>query len=57
VTGVQTCALPIYDPTIVVVTATKAEVAATLRIGNIQLFREVVFWIKGLVTRMLKIGA
>jgi hypothetical protein len=37
--------------------ATKADVAATLRIGYIQLFLEVVFWIKGLLTRMLKIGA
>jgi hypothetical protein len=45
------------DPTIVVVTATMAEVAATQRIGNIQLFRDVVFWTKLLVTIMLITGA
>jgi hypothetical protein len=45
------------DPTIVVVTATMADVAATQRIGNIQLFRDEVFWTKLLVTIMLITGA
>ena len=45
------------NPTIVVVTARMAEMAATQRIGSIQLFREVVFWIKLLVRRMLMTGA